>query len=320
MNFEENSLETEVSHSEFCDFPELANSCDSCQVNLSDENSKKPPKSGYNSPCQACQHNYECDQCHRLLAYYREARDCSACQQSLKTQGIDVEKKIVDLSFYPYLGLSKAASAVVENQQNNLFDFNCASCSHVYFCKFCRKYREFLLEAQNCPACKYTFASKNLSLDYLLRLINFEKHDEDFVHADPQKVLFHGDQDRIDYENSLFQPSLQLPQQDLDQFPSSIPPFSGIVYEVFSDSNSDEHGEIIQDELFNTKRGFGGYNSSGSAGFVSQTFSASPSGTLTINESTRILSASAASIEDDEEIILIATEKSTIWGLPSYVL
>lgn len=75
-----------------------------------------------------------------------------------------------------------------------------------------------------------------------------------------------------------------------------------------------EHNTIVDYELFNTKRGYGGYNAQVSGGISIGT------GNLSVDEATRVIAATTSSVDDDEEIIIVATEKSTIWGLPSYVL
>lgn len=61
---------------------------------------------------------------------------------------------------------------------------------------------------------------------------------------------------------------------------------------------------MVDEELFNTKRGFGGYNLQGglSVGL----------GDLSVEEATRVIAASTSSVDEDEEIIIVATEKSTI--------
>ncbi|MBG0730863.1 hypothetical protein [Mycoplasma sp. 'Moose RK'] len=271
----------------------------------------------YNSPCEACNHNFSCDKCRRLLAFYKEARECPACRQIFALQGVDPDAKIIELSVYPYA----ESSDLTQKSQIVAYNSSCSSCTHVYFCKLCQKYRKFLQEAQVCPACKYAFAQKNLSIEYLLKIINYQNHPEDFFHPDPLTILSHGRQGQdlpwstpyLDLGQNF--DHLQLSNQPLDQFPSSIPHYTGIIYEAFLSSNFEEQSAIVEDELFNTKRGFGGYNSPGmfAGGQIGI-------GDLSVDEATRVISATTSKVDEDEEIIIVATEKSSIWGLPSYIL
>ncbi|MXR35030.1 hypothetical protein [Mesomycoplasma hyopneumoniae] len=281
-------------------------------------------KQTYNSPCPTCNHNFFCPKCSKLRAFYKEARKCLACQELLKQRNINIEEKIYQLSYYPYFD-SRALVRYQFGQGHKLpYNENCASCVHVYFCKFCLKYRAFLLEAKNCPACRYLFAKRNLSIDYLLKIINYEVHDDNFHHISPLLVLAHGKkivheeipqivEIVLDYSWIKIYPQfLALGNYPLNKFPAIIPLFQGIVYQALLDQNWDEHNAMVDEELFNTKRGFGGYNLQGglSVGL----------GDLSVDEATRVIAASTSSVDEDEEIIIVATEKSTIWGLPSYVL
>ncbi|WP_337899393.1 hypothetical protein [Mesomycoplasma ovipneumoniae] len=307
----------------------------------------------YNSPCPACNHNFFCPKCRKLAAFYREARKCQACQLILKKKNIDIEQKIAELSFYPYYE-SRALLRYNLFESDALFNQNCSSCLHVYSCRFCQKYRTFLLEAKNCPACKYLFAKKGISIDYLLKVINFWNHPDSFNHVDPLSVLKHGrpivhekiveivdipkieivEPPRIEIVEipqiaeppKIVEPVLdyswvkihpyypQIGTFELNKFPAIIPLFRGIVYQAFLDLNRGDHSSIVDDELFNTKRGFGGYNVQSSGGLSVGL------GDLSVDEATRVIAASTSSVDEDEEIIIVATEKSTIWGLPSYVL
>ncbi|MDW2908104.1 IMCp domain-containing protein, partial [Mesomycoplasma ovipneumoniae] len=307
----------------------------------------------YNSPCPACNHNFFCPKCRKLAAYYREARKCQACQLILKKKNIDIEQKIAELSFYPYYE-SRALLRYNLFESDSLFNQNCSSCLHVYSCRFCQKYRTYLLEAKNCPACKYLFAKKGISIDYLLKVINFWNHPDSFNHVDPLSVLKHGrpivhekiveivdipkieivEPPRIEIVEipqiveppKIVEPVLdyswvkihpyypQIGTYELNKFPAIIPLFQGIVYQAFLDLNRSDHSSIVDDELFNTKRGFGGYNVQSSGGLSVGL------GDLSVDEATRVIAASTSSVDEDEEIIIVATEKSTIWGLPSYVL
>ncbi|WP_232510542.1 hypothetical protein [Mesomycoplasma dispar] len=284
----------------------------------------------YNSPCATCNHNFFCPKCRKLAAYYREARKCSACKELLRAKNIDIEEKIYQLSYYPYFESRALVTHQFLEQQKLAYNANCASCSHVYFCKFCQKYRAFLLEAKNCPACRYLFAQKNLSIDYLLKIINYEFHSDDFNHINPLLVLAHGKtiahetipeiveipqvvEVVLDYSwIKIYHCPAGITNYPLNKFPALIPLFQGIVYQALLGLNWADHNSIVDDELFNTKRGYGGYNvqSGLSVGL----------GDLSVDEATRVIAASTSSVDDDEEIIIVATEKSTIWGLPSYVL
>ncbi|AJC49743.1 hypothetical protein [Mesomycoplasma flocculare] len=280
----------------------------------------------YNSPCLTCNHNFSCPKCLKLATFYREVKNCPACKNLLAQKNIDIDEKIYQLSYYPYFESQTLLKPAFKIEEKPSYNENCLSCSHVYFCKFCLKYRAFLLEAKNCPACGYLFAKKNLSIDYLLAIINFETHSADFVHINPLSLLTHGKiiahntvpevvEIVLDYSWVKIYPYyLGIKNYPLDKFPAIIPLFQGIVYQALRDQNMAEHNTIVDYELFNTKRGYGGYNAQVSGGISIGT------GNLSVDEATRVIAATTSSVDDDEEIIIVATEKSTIWGLPSYVL
>ncbi|MDW2913613.1 hypothetical protein R7X13_02220, partial [Mesomycoplasma ovipneumoniae] len=111
--------------------------------------------------CKTCVHNALCSWCQRYRTYLNEAQNCPKCKALFEAKNISISQKIRELSHPSY------PSYLLKNP----YFSKCVACNHNATCPWCQKYRTYLLEAKNCPACLDKFKQQNFDIDAKLNLL-----------------------------------------------------------------------------------------------------------------------------------------------------